>query len=101
MRPWFIREDNVVPFPNKDTTVLKLPNVGQYPDFLTGVSDLQARVKQGTLSDEMYKKLYTELLHRFMRTRVRRDAVVHGRSTQRRWHNEHHTTEIERSQSGS
>ena len=67
MRPWFIREDNVVPFPNKDTTVLKLPNVGQYPDFLTGVSDLQARVKQGTLSDAMYKKLYTELLHRFMR----------------------------------
>ena len=56
-----------MPFPNKDTTVLKLPNVGQYPDFLTGVSDLQARVKQGTLSDEMYKKLYTELLHRFMR----------------------------------
>jgi hypothetical protein len=67
MRPWFIREDNVVPFPNKDTTVLRLPNVGQYPDFLTGVSDLQARVKQGTLSDTMYKKLYTELLHRFMR----------------------------------
>jgi hypothetical protein len=67
MRPWFIREDNVVPFPNKDTTVLKLPNVGGYPDFLTGVSDLQARVKQGTLSDSMYKRLYTELLHRFMR----------------------------------
>ena len=67
MRPWFIREDNVVPFPNKDTAVIKLPNVGQYPDFLTGVSDLQARVKQGTLSDSMYKKLYTELLHRFMR----------------------------------
>ena len=67
MRPWFIREDNVVPFPKQDTTVLTLPNVGQYPDFLTGVSDLQARVKQGTLSDTMYKKLYTELLHRFMR----------------------------------
>lgn len=67
MRPWFIKEGDVVPFPNKDTTVLKLPNVGQYPDFLTGVSDLQARVKQGTLSDSMYKKLYTELLHRFMR----------------------------------
>ena len=67
MRPWFIREDNVVPFPKQDTTVLTLPNVGQYPDFLTGVSDLQARVKQGTLSDSMYKKLYTELLHRFMR----------------------------------
>ena len=67
MRPWFIREDNVVPFPKQDKKVLKMPNVGGYPDFLTGVSDLQARVKQGTLSDEMYKKLYTELLHRFMR----------------------------------
>jgi hypothetical protein len=67
MRPWFIKEGDVIPFPNKDTTVLKLPNVGTYPNFLTGVSDLQARVKQGTLSDGMYKKLYTELLHRFMR----------------------------------
>ena len=67
MRPWFIKEGDVVPFPKQDKKVLKLPNVGQYPDFLTGVSDLQARVKQGTLSDSMYKKLYTELLHRFMR----------------------------------
>ena len=67
MRPWFIKEGDVVPFPKQDNTVPKLPNVGGYPNFLTGVSDLQARVKQGTLSDEMYKRLYTELLHRFMR----------------------------------
>jgi hypothetical protein len=67
MRPWFIKEGDVVPFPKQDTSVPKLPNVVQYPDFLTGVQDLQARVKQGTLSDSMYKKLYTELLHRFMR----------------------------------
>ena len=67
MRPWFMNEGDVVPFPKKDDKVLKLPNVGQYPDFLAGVEDLQSRVKQGTLSDEMYKKLYTDLLHRFMR----------------------------------
>ena len=67
MQPWFMKEGDVVPFPKKDDKVIKLPNVGQYPDFLTGVEDLQSRVKQGELSDEMYKKLYTELLHRFMR----------------------------------
>ena len=67
MNPWFIKEGDVIPFPKKDDKVVKLPNVGAYPNFLTGVDDLQSRVKQGTLSDEMYKKLYTELLHRFMR----------------------------------
>lgn len=67
MKPWFIKEGDVIPFPKKDDKVIKLPNVGAYPDFLTGVEDLQSRVKKGELSDEMYKKLYTELLHRFMR----------------------------------
>jgi hypothetical protein len=67
MQPWFIKEGDVIPFTKKDDKVVKLPNVGAYPNFLTGVDDLQSRVKQGTLSDEMYKKLYTELLHRFMR----------------------------------
>ena len=67
MNPWFLKEGDVIPFPKKDDKVVKLPNVGLYPDFLTGVADLQSRVKQGTLSDEMYKKIYTELLHRFMR----------------------------------
>ena len=67
MKPWFIKEGDVIPFPKKDDKVIKLPNVGSYPNFLAGVEDLQSRVKQGELSDEMYKKLYTELLHRFMR----------------------------------
>jgi hypothetical protein len=67
MRPWFIKEGDIIPFPKKDDKVIKLPNVGAYPDFLTGVEDLQSRVKKGELSDEMYKRLYTELLHRFMR----------------------------------
>ena len=67
MRPWFMKEGDVVPFPKKDDKVIKLPNVGSYPNFLAGVEDLQSRVKKGELSDEMYKRLYTELLHRFMR----------------------------------
>ena len=67
MKPWFLKEGEVIDFPKKDDKVIKLPNVGAYPDFLTGVEDLQSRVKKGELSDEMYKKLYTELLHRFMR----------------------------------
>jgi hypothetical protein len=67
MNPWFLTEGDVIPFTKKDDKVVKLPNVGAYPNFLTGVDDLRSRVKQGTLSDEMYKKLYTELLHRFMR----------------------------------
>ena len=44
MKPWFIREDNVVPFPKKDKGVVRLPNVNAYPDFLTGVQDLQAHM---------------------------------------------------------
>jgi hypothetical protein len=62
-----MKEGDVVPFPKKDDKVIKLPNVGSYPNFLAGVEDLQSRVKKGELSDEMYKRLYTELLHRFMR----------------------------------
>jgi len=67
MRPWFIKEGEVVPFAKKEKTVVSMPNVASYPSFLAGVEDLQSRVKQGTLSDEMYKRLYTDLLHRFMR----------------------------------
>ena len=57
MNPWFLTEGDVIPFTKKDDKVVKLPNVGAYPNFLTGVADLQSRVKQGTLSNEMYKKL--------------------------------------------
>jgi len=91
MNPWFLTEGDVIPFPKKDDKVLNLPNVGAYPNFLTGVDDLQSRVKQGTLSDEMYKKLYTELLHRFMRRESAETPWFHGgvqviRSSQTRNH---------------
>ena len=67
MKPWFIQEDNVIPFPKKDTSVVRLPNVNAYPDFLTGVQDLQNHLKQGDISSDIHKKLYQDLIHRFMK----------------------------------
>ena len=68
MKPWFIQEDNVIPFPKKDTSVVRLPNVNAYPDFLSGVQDLQNHLKQGDISSDIHKKLYQDLIHRFMKT---------------------------------
>jgi hypothetical protein len=68
MKPWFIKEDNVIPFPKKDKGVVRLPNVNAYPDFLTGVQDLQNHLKQGDISSDIHKKLYQDLIHRFMKT---------------------------------
>jgi len=67
MKPWFIQEDNVIPFRKKDTSVVRLPNVNAYPDFLTGVQDLQNHLKQGDISSDIHKKLYQDLIHRFMK----------------------------------
>jgi len=67
MKPWFIKEDNVVPFPKKDKGVVRLPNVNAYPDFLSGVQDLQNHLKNGDISPDIHKKLYQDLIQRFMR----------------------------------
>jgi hypothetical protein len=67
MKPWFIKEDNVVPFRKKDTSVVRLPNVNAYPDFLSGVQDLQNHLKRGDISSDIHKKLYQDLIHRFMK----------------------------------
>ena len=67
MKPWFIQEDNVIPFRKKDTSVVRLPNVNAYPDFLTGVQDLQNHLKNGDISSDIHKKLYQDLIHRFMK----------------------------------
>jgi hypothetical protein len=55
------------PFAKKDTSVVRLPNVNAYPDFLTGVQDLQNHLKQGDISSDIHKKLYQDLIHRFMK----------------------------------
>ena len=53
MKPWFekeILEGDVIKFPEPKEKVIKLPNVSTYPDFITGVTDLQARLKQGQIT---------------------------------------------------
>jgi hypothetical protein len=70
MNPWFekeLAEADILKFPEPKGKVIRMPNVQEYPDFITGVSDLQAKQKDGTISQESYNKLYAELIHRFMK----------------------------------
>ena len=67
MKPWFEKESNVIKFPKPKAKVIELPNVQSYPDFITGVSDLKARMGKGEISQASHDKLYTDLIHRFMR----------------------------------
>ncbi|SVC35461.1 uncharacterized protein METZ01_LOCUS288315, partial [marine metagenome] len=70
MKPWFekeLAEADILKFPEPEAKVIQMPNVQEYPDFITGVQDLQAKQKDGAISQESYDKLYTELIHRFMR----------------------------------
>ena len=70
MKPWFekeLAEADIIKFPEPEEKVIKMPSVAEYPDFISGVQDLQSRHKQGQISQDSYDKLYTELIHRFMR----------------------------------
>ena len=70
MKPWFekeLAEADILKFPDPKAKVIRMPNVQSYPDFITGVQDLQAKQKDGTISQETYDKLYTDLIHRFMK----------------------------------
>jgi len=70
MKPWFekeLAEADIIKFPVPQAKVIQMPNVQEYPDFITGVQDLQAKQKDGTISQESYDKLYAELIHRFMK----------------------------------
>ena len=67
MEPWFEKEAEIIKFPEPEKKVISMPNVASYPDFITGVQDLQAKQKQGQINQDSYKKLYTDLIHRFMR----------------------------------
>ena len=70
MKPWFekeLEEADILKFPDPKAKVIRMPNVQSYPDFITGVQDLQAKQKDGTISQETYDKLYTDLIHRFMK----------------------------------
>ena len=67
MKPWFEKESNVIKFPTPKAKVVQMPNVQSYPDFLTGVKDLHARVARGEISQQSHDKLYQDLIHRFMK----------------------------------
>jgi hypothetical protein len=65
MRPWFIKEGDVIQFPKKKDNVLKLPNVSAYPSFIDGVRDLRAKLHSGEISQKIHDQLYTDLIHFF------------------------------------
>jgi hypothetical protein len=44
-----------------------MPSVSEYPDFITGVLDLQARRDKGQIGQDSYDKLYQDLIQRFMK----------------------------------
>ena len=68
MKPWFEKEAEIIPFPKKpERQVIKMPSVSEYPDFITGVLDLQARRDKGQISKNSYDRLYQDLIHRFMK----------------------------------
>ena len=67
MKPWFEREAKIIKFPEPEKKVVQMPNVASYPDFITGVSDLKARMGKGEISQASHDKLYTDLIHRFMK----------------------------------
>ena len=67
MKPWFVKEAEVIKFPEPENKVLDMPSVASYPDFITGVADLKARRHKGDISQASHDKLYTGLIHRFMR----------------------------------
>ena len=44
MKPWFekeLAEADIIKFPEPEAKVVQMPNVQEYPDFITGVQDLQ------------------------------------------------------------
>ena len=65
MKPWFLKEGEVIDFPKKDDKVIKLPTIDHYDSFFDGVRDLQAKLEQGDITKTIYDKLYQDLIHRF------------------------------------
>jgi hypothetical protein len=70
MKPWFVKEiqeADIIKFPEPERKVIKMPSVSEYPDFITGVLDLQARRDKEQIGQDSYDKLYQDLIHRFMK----------------------------------
>jgi hypothetical protein len=67
MKPWFVKEADIIKFPEPEKKVVELPNVQMYPDFITGVKDLHNRKDRGEISQASHDKLYADLINRFMK----------------------------------
>ena len=67
MKPWFVKEADIIKFPTPKAKVVDMPNVQSYPDFLTGVKDLHNRKAKGEISQASHDKLYADLIDRFMK----------------------------------
>ena len=67
MKPWFVKEADIIKFPEPEKKVIELPNVQSYPDFLTGVKDLHNRKDKGEISQDSHDRLYSDLINRFMK----------------------------------
>jgi len=67
MKPWFENEAEIIKFPKQPAKVVKMPDVNAYPDFITGVQDLQNTLSRGDISQETYNKLYQDLIQKFMK----------------------------------
>ena len=65
MKPWFekaVVEGDIIKFPEPEKTVIQMPNVASYPDFLTGVKDLHNRKEKGEISIKEKQKNKKALL---------------------------------------
>ena len=65
MKPWFLKEGDVIPFPKKDDRIINLPSVDHYDSFFSGVKDLQDKLEKGDITKTVYDKLYGDLIHKF------------------------------------
>jgi hypothetical protein len=62
-----MKSAEIIPFPGNK--IIKFPTVSRYPDFITGVEDLRARLKSNEISADTYSKLYTDLINYFRSSR--------------------------------
>lgn len=63
-----MKSAEIISFPGNK--IIKFPSIKQYPDFVTGVRDLQVQLKNDRISADVYSKLYTDLINHFRTNRV-------------------------------
>jgi hypothetical protein len=63
-----MKSAEIIPFPGNK--IIKFPTVSHYPDFISGVKDLRAKLRADKISADTYSKLYTDLINHFRSNRV-------------------------------